>query len=209
MKQSEAAKLVMMLMAAYPHGKATEATSAVYEKMLLDLDYEAASQAVTLLIATNRFLPAVAEIRATATDLRLGPPRTGGEAWADAIAAVRTVGRYGVPQWQDPLLGEAMRLWGSWRDFCNSPEDDPGGRARFIEMYEQLTARQRADVVSGIPLPAPRSAPQLVASGPRPVSPTTQLATVVGREIPQRPPSAFAGKRLSAEEIEAAMDVAS
>lgn len=193
-KQSEAAKLVMMLLAAYPHGKTNEGTSGVYEQMLLDLDFESASKAITRLIGTSKWLPTVAEIRSTATDLRLGPARGGGEAWADAIEAVRSVGRYGVPKWRDPVLGEAMRLWGSWRDFCDSPSDDPGGRARFIELYEQLATRARADVVSGIPLPVPKGA-RLPA----------QLTAGVGQVIAMRPASQFAGRKLSADEIESAM----
>lgn len=63
MKASESAKLVMMLMAAFPNGKTSEATSKVYEEMLADLDFAAARRAVTNLIRTAKFLPTVAEIR--------------------------------------------------------------------------------------------------------------------------------------------------
>lgn len=209
MKESEVIEIVGMLVSAYSTSKLDAAAAQIYRKLLIDLPADVTRQAVTRLLTTSKWVPTIAEIRSAATDLRLGPARTGGEAWAEAIGAIRTVGIYGVPKWTDPVLAEALRLWGSWRSFCCSPEDDPGGRARFIEMYEQLAARTRADVVSGIPLPAPRSAPQLVAPRPRPKADPAQLVEAVGRVVPPRPVSAFAGKRLSAEEIEAAMEVAS
>ena len=167
MTPKQAAQTVALLAAAYPYAKVSVDTSQVYENMLGDLDFDVTKQAVARLVTTSKFMPTIAEIREASTALRLGPPRTGGEAWADACAAVRKVGRYGTPKWQDPILAETMRLWGAWRDFCNSPEDDPGGRARFIEMYDQLAARKRADVVSGIALPAPGAPLRLVESNGR------------------------------------------
>jgi hypothetical protein len=228
MKRSEVIELVLMLMQAYPNAKVGERTCEVYEQALLDLDRDHARSATSRLIATSKWLPTIAEIRAAATDLRLGPGRTGGEAWADAITAVRVVGRYGVPTWSDPLLGEAMRMWGSWRDFCNSPEDDPGGRARFIELYEQLASRGRAAAVSGIALPAPKTAPRLVAApaparrdvsrvtshvGAGPVAERSTSQPSASNREPKRatarPVSPFAGRKMSAEEIDAALGEAS
>lgn len=63
MKKSEAAELVMMILAAYPNAKTSSSTSQVYETMLADLDPKTARQAVTALIATSKFVPTIAEIR--------------------------------------------------------------------------------------------------------------------------------------------------
>ncbi len=108
MKPSEAAEIVLMLMAAFPASKTLPTTSAVYECSLADLDAAVARKAVTRLIATRKWLPTVAEIRSAATDLRLGAVRDGGEAWKDAVAAVRYVGRYDVPAFPDPLAAPKL-----------------------------------------------------------------------------------------------------
>lgn len=63
MRASEAAELVLMMMAAYPNAKTTDSTSQVYEVMLADLDVRTAREAVKRLIATSKFMPSVAEIR--------------------------------------------------------------------------------------------------------------------------------------------------
>lgn len=65
MTKSEAAKLVMMLLAAFPGAKVNEGTSAVYEEMLADLEFKVARIAVTRLLKTHKFpvLPTIAEIR--------------------------------------------------------------------------------------------------------------------------------------------------
>jgi hypothetical protein len=214
MKKSEVSELVLMLMAAYPSAKTGESTSAVYEQMLADLDAAAARKAVTRLIGTAKWLPTVAEIRAAATDLRLGPMRAGGEAWQDAMSAVRHVGRYEVPTFADPLVSEALRLWGSWVDFCNSPEDDPGGRARFIELYDSLATRQRQDVASGIPLPAPQSRPALGPSAPRhkPALVPAPAGAPVPKVLvaaPRKPEQSQFRRRMTAEEIQGELDKAS
>jgi hypothetical protein len=214
MKKSETTEIVMMLLASYPMAKTAEKTPEVYEAMLADLDYATARRAVTRLIATSKWLPTIAEIREACTALSHGPLRAGGEAWQDAMSEVRRVGRYEAPRFADPLVVETMRLWGSWQGFCDSPQDDPGGRARFIELYDQLAARRRADVVSGIPLPAPRSASlslseslparrearQVSAAVPAHLAPLFVPATVM-----PRPVSAYAGRQMSADEINAAI----
>lgn len=208
MRKSEVAEIVMMLLASYPTAKTVERTSELYETMLADLDFAVARKAVTRLIVTSKWLPTIAEIRESCTALVHGPLRAGGEAWRDAIGEVRRGGRYAQPRFADALVGETIRLWGSWQGFCDSPEDDPGGRARFIELYEQLAARRRADVVSGIALPAPKGEPRRLSRvpvEPQLASPTATfplaLPTLKARSV-----SVYAGRRLSAAEIDAALD---
>lgn len=214
MKKSEVAEMVMMLLASYPAAKTVEKTPEVYEMMLADLDVAVARKAVTRLIASSKWLPTIAEIREACTALTHGPMRLGGEAWQDAMTEVRRRGRYATPQFADPMVAETIRMWGSWQGFCNSPEDDPGGRARFIELYDQLAARARADVVSGIALPLPRTLPTeprpLVKAQPAPaeLAPAAAAVALVLPALKPRPPSAYAGRKLSAEEIDAAMGAA-
>lgn len=150
MKLSEVAELVMMLLAAYPHRDMSAATSSVYERSLRDLDVNLARVAVERLIRTSKFLPSIAEIREACEVTQKGHLRTGGEAWADAVKAARYVGSYApTPKFKDPLVTEALRLWGSWKEFCLSPEDDAAGRARFIQLYDELAKRKHEQDVAG------------------------------------------------------------
>lgn len=157
MKKSEAAEIVMLLVGAY-NRDVTEQTARVYETMLVDLDVAKCRAAVQRLIGTSRFLPTIAEIRSAAIEQQLGARRTGEDAYTELTAAVRAHGRdygQGAPKFRDPLIARCIGVWGSWNDLCNSPSDDPGGRSRFIELYDQLSQAQRQDQVSGVPLPAP------------------------------------------------------
>ena len=144
MKKSEVAKLVSMLAASYPSAKVGKQTSEVYEDMLIDLDFDVAQRAVAKLIATSEWMPTIAKIR-EACALIHGPTRTGAEAWQDALEQVRAVGWCGTPQFADPMVAQALRLFGSWRQFCSSPGDDAPGRARFIEYYDTLARRAAVD----------------------------------------------------------------
>ena len=58
----EAAKLVAMLMAAYPFAELPEGTVAVYEGFLQDFDRDRGVAAVRTVIRTHKFFPTIAEI---------------------------------------------------------------------------------------------------------------------------------------------------
>lgn len=162
----------MMLMSAFPHGKATESTSRVYESMLVDLDAALVQSAVTRLLATSKFLPSIAEIREAATAQQHGPRKTGAEAFGELNNARRRFGPYREVRFEPttgrmllrtpwpplaPDVARAMMLtWGSWVECCTVPGDhEVADRARFIAAYDGLSERERADVVAGQALPAP------------------------------------------------------
>lgn len=155
MKPSEAAKVVGLLQAGFPAARMTEATVLLYERLLVDLDFELASATVERLICTSKFCPTVAEIRDAAADLALGPSRSGVEAWGDVGMAIRRVGSYGTPTFEDPLVAECVRIMG-WRNLCLGEAPEHTDRARFCELYADLQRKQRvADVsVPGRLMPA-------------------------------------------------------
>jgi hypothetical protein len=163
--RAQAAQLVAMLAAAYAGSaaKVSDETAEVYERMLLDQDFQATQRAIARLIRSSKWLPTIAEILGATTALEQGAKRTGGEAWGDVTLAIRRTGYVGVPKFEDPIVAEIVTRWG-WRALC-CDGNDVADRARFIELYDQLAARQRDDVVSGIPLPkalgAPTTHPQL------------------------------------------------
>lgn len=158
MTPSEASKLVTALAAHYPNLKLTLDNVMAYERSLMELDYHHANAAIERLVRTHKFFPTISEIHAVAAELACGSVRSGAEAYAEVMLAVRRHGRcYGdspAPKFDDPLIPQCLRVWGgSWNDVCNSPENDAAGRARFIELYDSLARQRRQDVVAGRVLP--------------------------------------------------------
>lgn len=207
MKRSEVAKLVGMLVAAYPHRETVGQTTRVYEENLIDLDAEPAGRAVQRLIRSSTFLPTIAEIRAAATEVSHGPRKTGAEAWQVVQRAIDKIGGYGKPRFQDPIIQGIIERWG-WPRMCweGHPESD---RARFIEMYDAEARRDRLDEVSGVPLPPARSTGfhELGEEAP-PALPTAQAKRVIHVVTPKSLPPLreVEPRRMTAEELEAAMN---
>lgn len=150
MTKSEAAKLVAMLLASFPNSQVSEKTAEVYEHMLSDLDFGLVQRAVARLVGTEDFLPSIAKIRRTATELQRGPVRPGGDAWGEVLEQTREVGYCGTPTFEDSIVEYIVGLWG-WREICLA--EGPADRARFIELYDRLAKERRVDEVSGVPLP--------------------------------------------------------
>lgn len=150
MEKADAAELVALLSMAFPRPPMQEGTMQVYESMMLDLPRETAQAAVQRLITSSRFLPTIAEIRAAAVEVVRGPKRAGAEAWGDVTMAIRRVGRYRPPpDFDDPLVSECVTNMG-WLSLCDST-NETADRARFIELYDQIAARDRVDrQVSGL-----------------------------------------------------------
>jgi hypothetical protein len=150
MTQAEAAKLVAVLMAAYPTNRATAQTSGIYERMLADLDYPAANAAIERLLATAKWMPTVAEIRETTLTLAVGEQKPGGEAWG---AVLKAIGREGYDRkpgvdfvFSDPVTMRCVQLM-QWGKLCAS-ENETADRARFIELYDRLAVNERRKQLS-------------------------------------------------------------
>lgn len=204
MKQSEALNLVMNLAAAFPHSKLTPDGIDVYVDNLVDLGIVVAREAMKRLLSSARFMPTIAEIRSTAVDVALGPKKSGEAAYAIAMSAVRHCGWCSPPRFKDPNIAKAIGVWGGWSQLCSSPDDDPGGRARFIEFYNQHAERERLDIVAGKPLPAVRTgrefSPQRPSAPPQP-EPETFSMFVPAAPRARRPDAPY--RRLTAEQIDA------
>lgn len=150
MKGSEIAKVVGLLVAAFPAAQPDEKTTRVYMEMLCDLPFEPSLRAVKRLLSSSRFFPSIAEIREAVTDVTHGPARGGADAWLDVVAAIRSVGYCGTPRFEDPLVASIVDRWG-WRRMCLEG-DETADRARFIEAYNAMSKQSRIDLVSGVPL---------------------------------------------------------
>lgn len=157
MKPGEAKRVVAFLLALCPAAKIHAApdgvgTVEVYQALLVDLPFQAAMAAVTAVAKTHRFptvLPSVAEIREATLTLTHGARRPGGDAWGDVLRAVRRFGAYRTPSFDDPLVARAVAAL-SWREICTS-ENQAADRARFVELYDQLAATARREILTGLP----------------------------------------------------------
>lgn len=168
MTPAEAARAVAVLQAAFPAARWSEATVAVYESLLSDLDAELVTRAIERIIRSSKFLPTVAEVRDAAAELAFGPGRSGLEAWAEVGLAIRRVGSYGSPTFDDPLVAECVRVLG-WRTLCHGGSPEGVDRARFVELYQELLRRQRLQDVSepGRILPPAEAEQKLLPSNVR------------------------------------------
>ncbi len=166
MTRIEVAKLVGVLLAAFPSADVNRATTTAYETELADLDYASANLAVRRLIGSSKFRPSIAEIREAATELANGPRRHGGEAWGDVIKAVGRYGAYRTPVFADPLVERAVLAFG-WSAICGS-ENQIADRARFIELYDGLATTTRRELqlpqAIRLRLPSPEPEPRQIGA---------------------------------------------
>jgi hypothetical protein len=126
-----------------------------YAGGLMHLDDISVRRAITELVLTERWIPTIAQIVSKVSDQHDGRKREGGEAWGDALAAIRRHGYMRTPgvdfEFNDPLVASCVRSMG-WSELCNS-ENIHADRARFIELYAQLADgdRVRRSVSKALP----------------------------------------------------------
>lgn len=156
MTKPEAAKLVSVIIASCP-GQASrldrERVAAMidtYALLLEDIEYEHASAALRVLLQTRTWMPSVADIRATVLELNRGPVKPGGEAWGSVLAAMHAQGAYRTPGtdfvFYDPVTARCVQALG-WQELCLS-ENTTADRARFIELYDQLSSQAQRELQS-------------------------------------------------------------
>lgn len=204
MTDVEAAKLLTMLITAWPDGlrwlseEQQADTRKLYRDFLQDLPYREGDHAVRRLIATWRPTsaqrwPSIAELRAAITLQIHGRTPTALEAWG----AIRKLGNPQTPELWDALdpvvrmcldsLGWVVRetlLRGGaqlerWRVSRPGDSDsETADRARWVELYDQLTTRVMSERVVGLlapPIPVRRLAAGSVE----------QLGAIVQRLLPK------------------------
>ncbi len=179
MTKAEATKIVVHLVGIWTQTPVSEVTQQLYAQHLADLDFESTVLAIDRLAKTAKWLPAIAEIREMVVNVTHGPKRLGSEAYGDVLAEIRRVGAYGVPRFEDPAVAESVRAMG-WRALCLG-ENEASDRARFVDLYEGLQDRARADVAAGRALPPARglrALPRASSAGPAPIA---ELLGKVGR----------------------------
>ncbi|KKN74815.1 hypothetical protein LCGC14_0387080 [marine sediment metagenome] len=135
-------QIIKQLFAAYPNSQVTEQTVVVYLKLLQDIPLDELQTIIDQCIAQLKFLPTVAELRNMHHTLTtsLAQP-SAAEAWGAVQKQLSSVGNWGVPQFEDSLVGQVVEMIG-WQDLCAS-ENTMADRAHFLRMYQQVEQRRQ------------------------------------------------------------------
>ncbi len=112
----------------------------LYINMLYDLPSDALQQAVDSIIATERFFPAIATIRAAA--LQDDSHLNAEEAWAFVSRRIQTNGRMAGTTGLTAEMKVGIGACGGWTALCQS-ENPTGDRYAFIRAYSSTTQRNR------------------------------------------------------------------
>ena len=138
-------KALAILQLAYPTDMSRERLD-MYVNMLMDLPPNLLASAVTYCINHCRFLPSVAEPRATALANGDTDEDSAATAWGRVQKAIAFAGYTGRPDFSDdPILADVVDHLG-WKQICLTPVDDTAIlRAQFRKSYE-AGCRKRRDV---------------------------------------------------------------
>ena len=153
-------------------------------RQLQDIPFPVAEAILAKWVATNKWSPSIADIRDGVAEIQNGGPAPDwGEAWDQAMNAIRRFGSYdedGALASLPPLTRETVRRLG-YKSLCWS-ENQVADRANFRQVYEILSKRKVE--TDKIPLPVRETLKALTASFAKPVDNNTQKAISSGREPP-------------------------
>lgn len=153
-------------------------------RQLQDVPYPVAEAVLAKWVATNKWSPSIADIRDGVAEIQNGGPAPDwGEAWDQAMNAIRRFGSYdedGALASLPPLTRETVRRLG-YKSLCWS-ENQVADRANFRQVYEILSKRKVE--TDKIPLPVRETLKALTASFAKPVDNDTRKAISSGREPP-------------------------
>jgi hypothetical protein len=124
-------------------------TVEVYSRILADIDDDLLKAGVVKLLSEATFWPKPAEIRRACLDLVAPANRTAGEAWA-MVVRYRDMAHstwIGGKRWiRKPLPDDVQRAVdaiGGMTYLERVADNDTADRARFLQAYEQLAAREQ------------------------------------------------------------------
>lgn len=164
----------------------------LWYRQLQDIPFPVAEAILAKWVATNKWSPSIADIRDGVAEIQNGGPAPDwGEAWDQAMNAIRRFGSYdvdGALASLPPLTRETVRRLG-YKSLCWS-ENQVADRANFRQVYEILSKRKVE--TDKIPLPVRETLKALTASFAKPVDNDTQKAISSGRE----PPATAQGHKL-------------
>lgn len=113
------------------------AVVASWERLLGHRDASTLDLALDRIFAAEDRWPTPRRILAELARMDGEAPPSPAEAWAEVVAQMRRVGRYGQPAWSHEAVGRAaVALYGSWQALCERSEDELAfDRAHFLRFY--------------------------------------------------------------------------
>lgn len=129
----------------FPNFTLTKATVSAYCLQLHDIDAEVLRAAAAHCASTGGdFFPSVSRLRDAAFAIienSMGIP-CAADAWGEVSRALRKASPTRCPTFSHPAVKRAVDGVGGWYGLCLS-ENAAADRARFLEAYEQIVARDR------------------------------------------------------------------
>jgi len=136
------AAILKQLFAAYPNTAISEATVAMYLRMLQDIPPAQLQLAVDQAVATSKFPPTVAELRDVLRNLQTPDKPSWIEGWEEVTRQLSKVGRYGKPEFSSELTARVVKSLG-WRAMCDCPVEDLGiYRAQFRDAFNAYQGKE-------------------------------------------------------------------
>lgn len=145
MNKKEFATFAMAMKTYYPRDNIlpNERSYILWFEQLSDIPYEVASAVLKKWVATEKWSPTIADIRAMAHTVTEGETEDWGKAWEMVLKAISRFGMYNETDALNslpPIAKETVRRMG-FREICLS-EKIAVERANFREIYEELFQKQ-------------------------------------------------------------------
>jgi hypothetical protein len=135
--------LLGVIAAAHPDRfEITDERIDVYADLLADLDITDLKAATRQHLATSPHPPTIADLRRGCAQVSAPAMPAWGEAWRELLDQIGRVGSYAAPSWSHPVIAEAVRQFGPWREVCAMEIDQtPTNRAQFRDVYNAVVSR--------------------------------------------------------------------
>lgn len=148
MNKQEFSMFAMALRTYYPRENIMPNNQAMelWFTQLEDLPYKVAEAALNKWVLTNKWSPAISDIRAMASDVKNGEDSDWGDAWQKVIRAISRYGMYRVDDAMesfDEITRQTVQRLG-FKNICLSDNINQD-RANFRMIYEELVKRKRTD----------------------------------------------------------------
>ena len=132
----------------YPREKLlpNEPAMELWYNQLKDLDYKVAELTLNKWVATEKWSPSIADIRALASEIMLGDTPDWGKGWEQVENAIKTYGSYRQAEAlesMDDITRDTVKRLGFY-NLCIS-ENQTADRANFRMIYEQIAERKKRD----------------------------------------------------------------
>lgn len=125
----------------------TKETAELWYRQLQDIPYKVAEAALNKWVATNKWSPSIADIRAMAVTITTGEKPLWSDGWEQVQRAIKKYGMYAIPEAMDSFTDEVTKKTVErlgFRELCMS-ENPMQDRANFRMIFEQLADRQEKE----------------------------------------------------------------